>query len=339
MIAQRKPRPELDGIGLDALVAVAVRVRPSHLFLREPARRALWAGLEAEPLSYAQVDQRARRLAALLRLSRLAERSHALILAPQGSEQLIAMLGALRAGLRPMLLPLCASAAELQGWFDTAGPSVAIGTTRCGELEPALMLRDAAARSFNARLVCAFGPGVPDGVVPLDQVIIGTSQLPDVPSSDALLGLEAVTALASDGRREAVSESDIVGGSVDIARVARLSQDARVLSMMTSPSFAALAAGPYLALLSGAEYLPLGLFSLSALWAGLSDGRATCLVAPASIEQPLRAAGIIGHESIASVVLLHRGRPGALTPAGDGPARLVDVISPEDGGLIVRNRD
>jgi acyl-CoA synthetase (AMP-forming)/AMP-acid ligase II len=327
----------LDGLGLDALVAAAVRMRPDTLYLRDPARIESWAGRAGTSFSASEIDARARRLAALLSLSRLPERAHALILAPMGAEQLIATLGALRAGLRPFLLPLTMGPNELQACLDAAGPSVAIGTTRCGDLAPARLLRDAAARAFNARLVCAFGPEPPDGAVPLDSITTSDVTLPPpapVTSPPEALSFSIET---SYGQRQQASELDLMTATVDIARVASLGAHARVLSLMMCPSVLALATGPYLTLLSGAEYLPLGHFSLSALWAGLSDGKPTTVVAPAETEGALAAAGIVGHGAVANLFLLHRSRP-APSPANDSGTRVIDLFADADNRFTIQLR-
>ena len=338
MNVQRKIQQDIEGIGLEALLSVALKTRPDELFCREPARREAWAGASKAQLTHAEIDDQVRRLAALVSLSRLPEGSHSVIMAPMGPEQVIATLASRRAGLRPLLLPMSANAAQLQVLIDSAGPCVVLATTRCGDLEPALMLRDAAARSFNARLVCAFGPDVPDGVVPLDKVIASPARLPDIrPVSDGFAALPMVIETAY-GVRQSVMETDIFAATLAIARVARLNTSARVLSMMMSPNLCALASGPYLALLSGAEYLPLGLFSLSSLWAGLADGVNTCLIAPASTESALRKAGIIGHDSVTSLMLIHRQRPGALEPSGDHSTRMFDLFSNADHELELNQR-
>lgn len=328
----------MEGLGLEAFIAVGLRSRPHQLFLREPARKASWMDSDGENLSFADIDLRSRRLASLLSLSRLPERSQVLIFMPQGAEQLIATLGALRAGLKPFLMPLSESAAALQAWLDAAGPSVTIGTSRCGDIEPALMLRDAAARSFNTRLVCAFGGKAPDGSVPLDSILKGEATLPPAPAITSPAEALTIAAQTSHGIRQVMMETEIVQATVDIARVARLSEDHRVLSVMMSPSLCALAAGPYLAMLTGAEYLPLGLFSLSALWAGLSDGKSTTLVAPAEIEAPMRTSGIIGHESISNVLLIHHGKPERRQAIAGEPGRIFDLFSDARNALTLLAR-
>ncbi len=85
-----------------------------------------------------------------------------------------------------------------------------------------------------------------------------------------------------------MAELDLVGGAVEIARALKPRPDMRILSLMMGASLPALASGPYLAMLTGAECLPLGVFSLSALWAAMADGKAVSIVAPARSSRPCR---------------------------------------------------
>jgi hypothetical protein len=338
MPAARKITQDFSGIGLDALISVALRTRGADLFLREPARKEAWTGLPPANLTYADLDGRAGRLAALLALSRLPERSQALILAPLGAEAVIAMLAALRLGLSPVLLPLSVSPGTLQHWLDAAGPCLCITVTRCGDLEPARLLREAASRSFNARLICAFGADVPDGAVPIDAVIghPGALQAAPVPKSGPdVLSIRLET---SHGERQTMREADIFGAAVALAEATGLTSAGRVLSLMMSPSLCALASGPYLSLLSGAEYLPVGLFSLSALWSGIADEKPVTLVAPAAIEGALHKAGIIGHESVRNLVLIHCTAPLDLVPAPDHTTRMFDIQSDAQQNFILNPR-
>lgn len=336
MNAQRKIQPDLEGIGLDALASAALRTRPDRLFLREPARRAGWSGSSGEDLTCAMLDSRANDVAALFSLSRLPPGSSALIMAPLGSEQLTSVLGAIRAGFRPVLAPVAAKADALREWLDAAGPSVLVGVCRYGDLEPARQLREAAARSFNARIVCAFGDEAPDGVVPLDRILARSAMLPKAPESPRDVSL-ALDIYDGQGARLSVSESDIMSIAVDVARAAQLSSEARVLSLMAGPSVAALACGPYLSLLTGAEFLPLGLFSLSALWGGLADGRPTVVIAPGQVEEALATAGVLDHPNVTATVLIHGHARAAPGGAIDG-ARVIDLEPDAFGCALVSQR-
>jgi hypothetical protein len=333
MLAQRNPSQDLEGIGLGSLLSVAQRTRPEQILVRSAARRELWSGEPGEDLTAALLDERASRLASLLSLSRLPARASALIMAAPGAEQTIAVIGALRSGLTPVLLPLSLDSAALQAVFDEAGPSLAIGMTRCGDLSPARMLRDAASRSMNARLVCAFGPDHPDGSVPLAFVLRNGARqergsLPRDPSSD-------IRVVGEDGAIQALAEIDIVAGAVDIARVLKPRPDLRIVSLMMGSGLASQSAGLYLAMLTGCEYMPLGVFSLSALWASLSDGRPVCLIAPASVENALRRAGVLDHEGLAAAIILGRGPE---MPQLSARTRILDVREPEPGVIAVSER-
>lgn len=338
MLGAQKITQDFGGIGLDALLSVAVRTRGKDLFLREPARKETWAGIPAAGFTYSDIDARASRLAALLALSRLPERSQVFIFAPLGSESLIATLAALRLGLSPVLLPLTATTGELQHRLDAAGPCLCVTVVRCGDIEPARAVRNAASRSFNARLICAFGKDVPDGTVPVDSIINRPGALQDAASPKAALEALPIKLETSYGERQIMNETDIFGASIQIAQATSLTSGSRILSLMTSPSLCALASGPYLALLSGAEFLPLGLFSLSALWSGIADERPVTLVAPAAVETALTNAGIIGHESVRNLVLLHRERPFPTAPVADPATRIFDIASDGQNRFILEAR-
>jgi hypothetical protein len=343
--ALRKPltppqtTPDTSGLGLDALMQVALRTRPDAAMLREPARKAAWSGVSEREWSAADIDRQATRLAALMALARLPEGSAAVILAPLGAELIVSLLAALRSGLQPVLPPLNASQADLQADLDAGGPAVALAVTRCGDLEPARMLRDACARSFNARLVAAFGVDVPDGVAPLDAVLAS-----ETPLGEALLRQAAaqtrppaLSVRDARGRASRFDEEAVVTAAVELGRHVRLGATSRILSLLIGADLATLASGPYLAAVTGAELLPLGHFQLSALWAALADETPTCLVAPAAVEDALRDAGVIGHPSVGSVVLVHHpaaeGRPDPAPEHG-----VIDIITDSEGGVMIAPR-
>lgn len=338
MVALRKPVDNLDGISLEALVNVALRTRAEQVFMRAPARRAHWTGDEARDLTARSLDRDADRLAGLFALSRLPARSQALIYCPLGPEAVISVLAARRAGYRACFLPLSASFSRLQGWLDKAGPSLAITITRCGDLEPAKLVRDAAARSFNARLVCAFGPHAPDGVVPLGPVLASATSIAEIDAKTRLLEPVDMVAETSWGDRQQFSEPAVLDAAIDLARHARLGPHVRIISLMMGVTAGSLASGPYLSLLTGAELLALGQFSLSALWAGLADGKQASIVAPDSLERQLDEAGIIGHQSVNSVIFLHRRLPTTALKAPAGAPRMVDLVPTPMGTWVAVER-
>jgi hypothetical protein len=106
---------------------------------------------------------------------------------------------------------------------------------------------------------------------------------------------------------------------------------------MMGPGLLPLACGPYLGLLTGAEYMPLGVFSLSGLWAGLSDGKPACLFAPSSIEDAIRAAGVLGHEGLEAVLLLHDQRP-PTTLRRTQEVRIIDLWPDARDGVGIQER-
>lgn len=328
-------RAKVEGISLRSLVDVAMRTRAENTLMRAPARRQWWAGDDGQDLTIRALDRDGRRLAQLLGMSRLPAGAQAFILAPLGPEAVTAMLGAIQAGYRPTFLPISASQPQLQEWIDGAGPSLAIGLSRCGEIEPARILRDCAARSFSARLVCAFGASPPDGVVPLAPVFASEAPLGEIAEPAETSTIVSET---SWGERQEFAESVVIDAAVELSRLSKLGPHARILTMMTGVTTASLASGPYLSLLTGAELLPLGLFSLSALWAGLADGKPVCLVAPEALEGALLEAGVLAHQAVASVVFLHRSLPTEALKAKADACRMIDLVPTPAGGWIAVER-
>ncbi len=325
------------GLGLDALMHVALRTRADAVMLREPAYRAVWSGSSERTWSAAEINRQAERLRALIALARLPGRARALILAPMGAELVVSLLAALRSGLTPVLPPLTATQAELQADLDRGDPVVALSVSRCGDLEPARLLRDASARTFNARLVAAFGPDAPDGVAALDPILAGEVPLGDVPpaAADAAPVIHVRDAV---GRSATLDEPAIVAAAVEMGRYLRNLGQGRIVSLMMGADLAALASGPYLAAVTGAEFMPLGHFQLSALRAALADGVPTCLIAPAVIEHALIAAGVVGHAPISGIVFVHRedgGREDGNGRADAADHMILDVLRTADDGIAI----
>ncbi len=78
---------------------------------------------------------------------------------------------------------------------------------------------------------------------------------------------------------------------------------------MTGGSLAALASSLGLAVIAGAELVPLGLFSLTGLWSSFAGGRPVHLVMPAGVEDAMLASGMLSHRGLASIAFIHRSPP------------------------------
>ncbi len=91
---------DLDGIGLESLLSVALRTRRNEIIVRQPSRREAWADEAGEHLTAAALDDLSARLAGLLKLARLPAGAAAIIMIPPGPERLTAIAGPCAPGWR-----------------------------------------------------------------------------------------------------------------------------------------------------------------------------------------------------------------------------------------------
>ena len=83
----------------------------------------------------------------------------------------LTLLAAWRAGLTVAMLPMLWRGHEIGRACDEIAPKALIGVSRCGGHSHAETLCAIAASQLSVRFVLGFGPDLPDGVVPLDEVI------------------------------------------------------------------------------------------------------------------------------------------------------------------------
>ncbi len=340
-------RPEQDEISIAALVegldfdgllkALAVK-RGYEPAFRDPPGRRDWSDAAPGAFGFAELDGRVDRLAGLLTLARPQPGARVAILAPLGPEALISILACLRAGLSPMPLPPHAGEADLLGLIERSGAMMALGVARIGSLRPLLLLRDVAARAFGMRFIGGFGADVPDGVAALDQLLGHGAPQPAVVVS------ARSTISVVDGRSFAgpfaVEEKEVLAKALEISRVLKPLASSRIITTLIGADLAALATGPGIALLTGVELLPLGLFALDDLRACLEGGRMVHLVVPAAMEPALARSRLSGHKALSSLVVVRRAGEDEGLPRLDRPdIAIVDVTVEEPDRVEVKRRN
>jgi hypothetical protein len=75
----------------------------------------------------------------------------------------------------PLPLPLLWRQEEIVAALHQVGPKAIIGCSRFGQTDQIEIAMQSAVELFSIRHVCGFGPGLPDGIVPLDDVFLGES--------------------------------------------------------------------------------------------------------------------------------------------------------------------
>ncbi len=327
----------LDGLDIDTLLKALTRRRGYEAALRDPPGRRGWSDVSPASINFLQLDQRIDQLARLLAANKGQPGASVAILAPLGPEAVVSVLASLRAGLSPLMLPLHGNELELLRLIEASGAVMALGVSRVGPLRPLLMLRNLAMRAFSTRFVGGFGPDVPDGVAPLD-ALLGNASLHPLPGPVERPWLQVADAVSLQGPQR-ISEREILGKALDISRALKPMTSSRIVSTLVGGDLAALASGPGMAMLTGVELLPLGLFHLGDLQACIEGGRSVHLVLPGKMEPALAHSRLAGHPALASLVFVQRTGSQLAYPAIDRPdLAIVDIAVHSASDITVTRR-
>lgn len=327
----------LDGLDLDTLLGALTQGRGYEAALRDPPGRHGWSDVRPASLSFLELDQRIDRLARLLSINKARPGSGVAILAPMGPEAILATMASLRAGLSPVLLPLHGNELELLALIERSGAVMALGTSRVGSLRPLLVLRNLAMRAFGTRFVGGFGPDIPDGVAPLEALMASEGAHP-LPPQPGRAGIQVTDAATMAGPFP-LSERELLGKALELSRLLRPELSARIVTTLVGGDLAALASGLGVALLTGIELLPLGLFALGDLHACFEAGRPVHLVLPGAMEPALAQSRLAAHPALASVVFVQRTSEARFHPAIDRPGLvIVDIVARAANEIAIERR-
>jgi hypothetical protein len=327
----------LDGLDLDQLLGALTSGRGYEAALRDPPGRLGWSDVSPASANFLQLDQRVDRLARLLSINRAQPGATVAILAPLGPEAIVSVMACLRAGLSPFMLPLHGNELELLRLIEASGAVMALGVSRVGTQRPLLVLRNLAVRAFGTRFVGGFGPEVPDGVAPLDVLMASAGSHP-LPEEAPRPAIQVADAVGMAGPYP-LSERELLGKALDLSRLVKPERAARIVTTLVGGDLAALASGPAMALLTGVELLPLGLFSLGDLQACIEGGRDVHLVLPGAFEPALAHSRLVGHAALASVVFVQRKSERRSYPAIDRPeVPIIDIVARSATEIAIAKR-
>ena len=155
---------------LDDLFRRAAQRNPDMLALVDPPNRSSFTEGAPRRLTYAQADRMISAIAGRLHEMTLPEDSIVGIQLPTTVESVLTLLGVLRAGLIAAPLPLLWRQGDLVAALGRVGARVLVTCGHVGATDHATLAMHAAVDIFPVRYVCAFGNGLPDGVVRLDDL-------------------------------------------------------------------------------------------------------------------------------------------------------------------------
>jgi hypothetical protein len=330
-----------DAMRLSGLVAAATNRHPERLALLDQPGREDWSGRPRIAWTYSTADEIRRRLAGFFAGLGLPPGAVLGLCLPGGSEACLSLLAAEEAGLTPCLLSAAWSEAELGAALEAANVQAVVTQGVVGEQRPAELFCRLAAGYFGLRFVCAFGPLVPDGVIDLDRVMLGSDEAPakaPPPSDSRETGLVTFSRRPGPMRPLFRPFRSTVAAAVTVLVAAKIEAGERILSLLAPDDHRGITTGLMAALLSGAALEHHGLFDGRTLMEALAQPThpmPTHLVAPGWMEPHLAKANL--PPSVRSVILIHDA-PVRFRAKAPLSRRVVDILALDELALVARAR-
>jgi len=201
-----------------------------------------------------------------------------------------------------------------------------------------------AMETFTIRFLCGFGEGLPDGVVPVDDIFTIEGHPREIERyGEASDHVALVTFdITADGIVPvARSHGELIAGGLGVHIEARIEQDAVILGALAGASFASLASTIVPWLLCGGTLVLHHPFAPAVFETQRATEQCRVAVLPGPMVAPLAEGGLIGHDhGLQAVVAVWRA-PERLAaspawPAGD--TALVDVPVFGEIGLVAARR-
>lgn len=277
---------------IDDLFRAAVALRPNVTALVDPLDRMEIDSVAPRRLSYREADHAVSAIANRLRELALPADSVVALKLPNTVENALSLLGVIRAGFIPAVIPSLWRRADTVAAFARISPRVLVTS---GDLEEAM---HAAAETFSVRYVCAFGPDVPDGIVPLDAVFAaGPAQVSPPPRGDSPEDHVALVTfdLMPDGLVPvARTHRQVIEAAQHLFVAAGHAQGMRLLMSMALASFSTFAVSLMAALLSGGTLVLQQDFSPQVMAAQMAQNDCDTVVVPGAIASRIVDSGLLG---------------------------------------------
>lgn len=335
-------------ITIDEIFRRVAQRRPQALALVDAPNRKTFTDGAPRRLTFAQADRVISAIAGRLNRMQLPTDSIVGIQLPNIVENVLAVLGVMRAGMIAAPLPLLWRRADAVAALSRIGAKALITIGHVGGFNHAQLAMRVAADVFSIRYVCGFGADLPDGVVSFDDLF--TAEKPDPPpaldrdrQSNAAAHLAVVTFDVGDSGIVPVARShlELFAGGLSVLLESRLVQDATILSTLAPASFAGMSLALMPWLLCGGKLLlhhPFDPPVLVGQWRG--DERCGAVILPAPLAFRLSEAGVFSRAGPASVIAAWRApqRLGGSQLWRERDATLVDVSIFGEIGLVAGRR-
>ena len=328
---------------LDDLFRRAGVRHPDAIALADPPNREQFTDGAPRTLSFAQADRAIAAFAAKLRGLGLQTDTVVAIQLPNTVESVVAFLGVLRAGMIAAPVPLLWRRQDMVAALGHIGAKAIVTSSRIGTTAHAEVATQTAVELFAIRHVCGFGPNLPDGVAPLDDVFaFGGADVsaPHTRPGPAAAHIAAITfGLDAKGRMPmARSHVELVAAGLETFLETGAALEIQQLSTIPIGSFAGIALTVMPWLLSGGTlHLHHG-FDPDAFAAQCGTFDDGTVILPAAAITAIAEAGLLTNPRQTFVALWRTPERLTAAKAWEGPSPLVDVTSFGEIGLIAARR-
>ena len=334
-------------VTIDEVFRRLAQRRPDALALADPANRETFTDAAPRRLTYAAADRMVTAIAGRLHGMGLPTDAIVGIQLPNIVENILTMLGVLRAGMIVAPLPLLWRRADAVAALTRIGAKALITCGRVGAFDHSQLAMRVAAEVFSIRYVCGFGDNLPDGVVPFDDLFTA-EKLDPIPPLDrerqdnASAHVAAITFDVDDGGVVPVARNhpELLAAGLAVLLESRLAQHANILSAFPPTSFAGIGLTLLPWLLNGGTLVlhhPFDPGILSAQW---RDDRCGALILPAPMVFRLAKTGAFAGDSPACLIAAWRSPDRlAISPVWREPSTvLVDVPIFGEAALVPSRR-
>jgi hypothetical protein len=333
-------------VTVDDLFRRAAARRPDAMALADAPNRASFTDGPPLRLTYAEADRMVSAIAGRLRQMGLPTDAIVGIQLPNTVENILTLLGVLRAGMIAAPLPLLWRQADAAAALARVGAKAFISCGHVGKFEHCQFALRIAAEVFSIRYVCGFGANLPDGVVPFDDLFNAVKLDPIPPlerDADAAAHLAVVTFEMGEAGPVPVARRhlELLAGGMTVLLESRLQQDANILSAIAPASFAGLCLTLMPWLVSGGTLALHHPFDAQVIARQLFDENCGTLILPAPVALRLDEMGPPGSPELTTIIAAWNA-PEQL--AGSREWRkpntaLVDVSIFGEAGLIAASRN
>ncbi len=321
--------------------------QPDALALVDAPNRAAFTDGAPLRLTYAQADRIVTAIAARLCQMALPPDSVVGIQLPNTVENILTLLGVLRAGMIAAPLPLLWRAADVAAALSRVGAKALIACGRVGATRHCGFALQVAAEVFSIRYLGGFGRDLPDGVVPFDDLLAAAPgepvPLPDFDRHDDAGRHVAVVTFetGADGPVPvARNHLELLAGGLAVVLESRLAPHPTVLSSIVPSSFGGLSLTLLTWLLGGGTLVLHHPFDADVLMRQMHEAPCAATILPGPVALRLAEAGLFTPRGPAAVLAAWRA-PERLAVSADwlnGASGLIDVPIFGEIGLLPLRR-